>query len=449
MQYSEANRDVGTTSEWSAHVPEGWKFVRLDSVFDLVRNTIRQKDMIEKTVFHYSIPSVQDYGDGRIESGDEISSDKFLLSGGELIVSKLNPRKATVLLTKPQGIPIVASTEFVVLRPKAIHPKYALYLYLSHWVREKISSVVQSATKSHQRANPSEIYKLWTPLPNLDEQVQIASFLDHETAKLDQLVEKKQRLIELLQEYRQALITQAVTKGLDPNVPMKDSGIPWLGEVPAHWQIVRLKFIAEVRSGVTKGRDLTGKETVELPYLRVANVQDGYLDLSDVATIPVMKSEIPRYSLRKGDVLMNEGGDFDKLGRGTRWNGEIEPCLHQNHVFAVRPHDIDYSDWINLYTSSEPAKRYFILKSKQTTNLASISSTNIQELQIPFPDKAERDEILEYVSSVTKKLDRLVSVIEHQVDLLREYRQALITAAVTGQIDVRQYSPDHAEVATP
>ncbi|SDJ82735.1 restriction endonuclease subunit S [Paenibacillus naphthalenovorans] len=272
----------------------------------------------------------------------------------------------------------------------------------------------------------------------IEEQRLITLYLDQQTAKLDQLIEKKQRLIDLLQEKRQALITEAVTKGLNPNVALKDSGIEWLGQIPEHWNIVRLKFIAKVRSGVTKGRNLSDRETVELPYLRVANVQDGYLDLSEVTTISVMPHEVERYSLRNGDVLMNEGGDFDKLGRGTRWNGEIDPCLHQNHVFAVRPKDINYSDWINLYTSSEPAKRYFIMKSKQTTNLASISSSNIKELQLPFPDKKERDEIIKFVSVHTERLDRLVSLIEKQVDVIREYRQALITVAVTGQIDVRE-----------
>jgi len=117
----------------------------------------------------------------------------------------------------------------------------------------------------------------------------------------------------------------------------KDSGIEWLGSVPAHWEVTRLKFIAHVQTGVAKGKDNTGQQTIMVPYLRVANVQDGYLDLDEVATIEIPADDLPRYRLRAGDVLMNEGGDFDKLGRGHVWDGSIDPCIHQNHVFAVRP----------------------------------------------------------------------------------------------------------------
>ncbi len=171
-------------------------------------------------------------------------------------------------------------------------------------------------------------YAMPIAVPPFDEQKTIAAFLDRETAKIDALIAEQQRLIELLKEKRQTVISHAVTKGLNPNAPMKDSGIEWLGEVPEHWGITRLKFIANVQSGVAKGKDNSGQETVQVPYLRVANVQDGYLDLETVAMIEIPKTSLERYLLRVGDVLMNEGGDYDKLGRGHIWKGEIDPCIH-------------------------------------------------------------------------------------------------------------------------
>ena len=116
--------------------------------------------------------------------------------------------------------------------------------------------------------------------------------------------------------------------------------------LPQGWRELRLKFIASVQTGMAKGKDLAGTETVEVPYLRVANVQDGYLDLNDVATMAVPTADLNRYRLQIGDVLMNEGGDFDKLGRGHVWHGQIDPCIHQNHVFAVRPHGVT-PEWLN------------------------------------------------------------------------------------------------------
>jgi type I restriction enzyme, S subunit len=271
----------------------------------------------------------------------------------------------------------------------------------------------------------------------LAEQRAIAAFLDAETAQIDALVAKHEALITTLQEKRRALISHAVTRGLDPTVPMKDSGVPWLGEVPAHWEITRLKFMADVRTGVAKGRDLGDQKTIEVPYLRVANVQDGYLDLSDITTIPLLYSEMERYLLQVGDVLMNEGGDFDKLGRGYVWQGEIELCAHQNHVFAVRLFNTDDAYWVNLVTQTAYAKQYFISRSKQSTNLASISSSNLQEWYVVMPPKQEREGIVAHVQEATSYINTLIAKAQQFIEVLREHRTALIAAAVTGQIDVR------------
>ena len=210
----------------------------------------------------------------------------------------------------------------------------------------------------------------------------------------------------------------------------KDSGIEWLGEVPAHWQVTRLKFIAHVQTGIAKGKDNTGKDTVEVPYLRVANVQDGYLDLEDVATIEIPVDDLPRYRLRAGDVLMNEGGDFDKLGRGHIWDGSIDPCIHQNHVFAVRPFGAS-AQWLNLITGSAYAQFYFMSRSKQSTNLASISSTNVMELPVVMPPTAEQERIAAFLRTETTTIDRLIDEQRRLIDLLTEKRQAVIAHAVT------------------
>ncbi|EIK52634.1 type I restriction enzyme EcoKI specificity protein [Stutzerimonas stutzeri TS44] len=273
--------------------------------------------------------------------------------------------------------------------------------------------------------------------PALAEQQAISAHLDRETARIDALIEKKTRFIELLREKRQALITHTVTKGLDPNVKMKDSGLEWLGEVPEHWAVKRLKFIAVVQTGIAKGKDNAEKDTVVVPYLRVANVQDGYLDLDEVATIEVSTADLPRYLLQPGDVLMNEGGDFDKLGRGHVWHGEIEPCIHQNHVFAVRPHGVS-SEWLNTFTSSAAAQFYFMGRSKQSTNLASISSSNLMELAVPLPSEEEQRLILDGLHRQASQVNALLAQTERSIELLKERRSALITAAVTGQIDLRE-----------
>lgn len=206
------------------------------------------------------------------------------------------------------------------------------------------------ATGSTRKAlGIQQIRKYVLPNPELGLQRAIAAFLDHETARIDTLIAKQEKLIALLKEKRQAVISHAVTQGLDPTVPMKDSGVAWLGEVPEHWVVAPIKYLALLQSGIPKGRDVPPEEAIRVPYLRVANVQDGYLALDDVAEIDIRKSELIGYSLQKGDVLMNEGGDFDKLGRGAVWNSEVNLCIHQNHVFAIRPTNIEPS-WLTTVT---------------------------------------------------------------------------------------------------
>jgi type I restriction enzyme S subunit len=299
-------------------------------------------------------------------------------------------------------------------------PAWTAYVALS-WVGKNLETQGYGGTKV--QLSLDDVANLLLTVPPLHEQTAIAAFLDRETAKIDALMAEQDKLLTLLAEKRQATISQAVTKGLDPDVPMKDSGVEWLGEVPAHWKISRLKFVASVQT-VAKGKDYTGKNTTEVAYLRVANVQDGYLALDDIATIVIPIEDLARYRLQPGDVLMNEGGDFDKLGRGHIWNGEIESCIHQNHVFAVRPRQVS-SAWVNKITSSDYAQFYFMTRSKQSTNLASISSTNVMELPLLLPPEAEQEAILMFVDAETARLDALAAEATRAIALLKERRSAL------------------------
>jgi type I restriction enzyme S subunit len=156
-------------------------------------------------------------------------------------------------------------------------------------------------------------------------------------------------------------------------------------KLPPGWASTPLEKIAKVQTGIAMGKAVNGL-TVSVPYLRVANVQDGHVDLSTMKEISVKPAEVDRYSLKKGDVLFTEGGDFDKLGRGTVWNAEIEPCLHQNHVFAVRPDaECLLPEFLAFLAASEHGRRYFQLSSKQSTNLASINSTQLKQFPVLLP----------------------------------------------------------------
>lgn len=179
-------------------------------------------------------------------------------------------------------------------------------------------------------------------------------------------------------------------------------------EPPTGWEVARVESVCDIGSGVTKGRKLAGRETVVLPYLRVANVQAGYLSLDVIKEIEVPEEEIAKYEIRAGDVLMTEGGDWDKLGRSAIWGGEIEVCLHQNHIFRVRPLTADLSPrWLSMYTNSPDGRGYFQSCAKQTTNLASINKTQLRACVLPIPPCAEQVRILNVLDSIMGLCDEL------------------------------------------
>jgi type I restriction enzyme S subunit len=327
------------------------------------------------------------------------------------------------------------------LRSDRVSPTFLVYWLLSRVGRYQIEVDARGSSQSMVKVSQGHILAWKLILPPHDEQRAIAAFLDRETARIDALVAKKELLIELLQEKRTALINRAVTKGLDPNVPMKDSGVEWLGEIPAHWEVKPLKAISALQTGLTLGKKFDGRSLVARPYLRVANVQDGYLDLDDIADVELPGYDLVRYELRTGDVLMTEGGDFDKLGRGHVWEGQVAGCLHQNHIFAVRPRRHVLNPYFLAHAmSSGYGRAYFTATSKQSTNLASTNSTKLGNLPVPLPGLAEQHGIVLSIGQDTKRADALIAKVRDAIERLKELRTALISAAVTGKIDVREAS---------
>lgn len=280
--------------------------------------------------------------------------------------------------------------------------------------------------------------------PNPLEQHAIATILD----TMDEAIRRTETVLAKLQQVKAGMLHDLLTRGLDENGELRDplrhpeqfNKTPF-GTIPKKWEFVPLENIAEVSSGVTLGNTPQGAGTIELPYLRVANVQDGYLDLQDIKRVRIYKKDIARFALRKGDVLMNEGGDFDKLGRGAIWEGQIEPCLHQNHVFRVRPFPNSLNSYfLDAVSSSQYGKGYFLLNSKQSTNLASINSTQLKGFPVPCPGLSEQLAIVESISAFDRRF-----VKEHDELLkLQQLKQGLIQDLLTGRVRV----PPHLLEAT-
>ncbi len=202
------------------------------------------------------------------------------------------------------------------------------------------------------------------------------------------------------------------------------------GWIPEEWNCVPLEQVAYVQTGLAKNNKKHPKNPIELPYLRVANVQDNFLDLRRIKIIKAEKSVTAKSLLKCGDVLLTEGGDFDKLGRGTIWKNEIEPCLHQNHIFAVRCKKNELNNYfLAALSSSNFGRHYFILSSKQSTNLASINSTQLKRFPLPLPKLTEQKKIVTIIST----WDTAISQTRKLIDAKIRRKNALMQQLLQGK----------------
>lgn len=284
-----------------------------------------------------------------------------------------------------------------------------------------------------QNINQEAVKQTYITYPPLPEQTRAAAYLDASCAVIDAAMDAKRRQFETLDRLLLSTIQQAVTRGLDDGPKLRLTNNVWIAEIPEGWQLISLKRLCEIHTGLTLGKTYTGL-LIKRPYLRVANVQAGHLDLSDVTLIEVPESVAHGVELRAGDVLMTEGGDLDKLGRGTIWNGEIPGCLHQNHIFAVRCFRHKLSPAFLAYlTASQYGRDYFEATGKRTTNLASTNSTKVGLFPIPLPTIKVQEAICSFLDDKLAEIKRLQSGIETQIATLVAYRKSLIHECVTGQ----------------
>lgn len=275
-------------------------------------------------------------------------------------------------------------------------------------------------------------------LPAPCEQRKIARIL----TTVDNLIEKTEALIAKYQAMKQGMMHDLFTRGVDEHGHLRPpyEEAPELYQsvgdrfFPHRWKHCLLREYAEVIGGVTLGRKINENLTIEMPYLRVANVQDGFLDLTEIKTVAVLRSEVDRYLLQRGDVVMTEGGDFDKLGRGTVWEGQISPCLHQNHVFRVRPLSNELnSTFLSYLTGSDYGRHYFLMCAKQTTNLASINASQVKAFPLLLPSPKEQSQIVDKVAAI----EGMIRNEQGRASKLRLTKSGLMQDLLTGKMRVK------------
>jgi type I restriction enzyme S subunit len=338
----------------------------------------------------------------------------------DIVFNKMSIRAGAMGVAPEDGL---VTYHYEVMRPReGIDPYFIAYLMKSSWFTEELikrERGIGAGDQANVRTTevPFSVLKMIDAyIPENAAQRTIANHLDRATSRIDTLVEEQQRLITMLRERR----TSVIAAHLEP-----------LGDM------TRLKHVSTVQTGVTLSGE--GDPTdPEWPYLRVANVQVGRVDLREVKTVRAPSSRATRAMLRYGDVLMTEGGDIDKLGRGALWRGELPNMLHQNHIFAVRPSEALNSEFLVYWLDGPVARTYFRTTAKQTTNLAGTNKWTLGNLPVPVPPVDEQRRVVQDLDEQTMRIEALIAEIERFIELACERRAALITAAVTGQFDVRE-----------
>jgi type I restriction enzyme S subunit len=273
------------------------------------------------------------------------------------------------------------------------------------------------------------------PLPPLVEQTAIADFLDRETAKIDGLIAEQERLIELLKEKRQAVISHAVTKGLNPDAPMKDSGIEWIGQVPAHWEVMALKRLIAPGTSISYGIVQPGEPLDDgVPFVQTTNMTTGSFDLENLQrTTAEIAALYPRSRLTGGEIIL---GIRASIGAAHVVPDTLAGCNLSRGVARIVPKQGITSRYLVSFFGTDAVSRYWQL-SKQGSTFNEVSIETVRELSICVPPIKEQAEIAEYVATESKRFDTLTAEAQKAIILLQERRSALISAAVTGQIDVR------------
>lgn len=408
-------------------LPKGWKWVRLSSLCSL-RNgkAFKPSDWSDSGLPIVRIQNLNNqdskfnYYNGHIE-------DKFLIKSGDLLFAW-------------SGTPGTSFGAHIWLGEKAVLNQHIFRMdfeekiILKSFFRYSINCRLEELiAKAHGGAGLQHVTKgifESTPivLPPLDEQQRIVDRIESLFARLDEAKAKAEDVLDGFEIRKAAILHKAFTGELTAKWRIKNRiNIE-------SWEEKKLGSISSLQTGLMKGKKIVGP-TVLKPYLRVANVQDGFFNLNEIKQIEVEQQQAKRWTLQKQDVLFTEGGDFDKLGRGAVWEEQIFDCLHQNHIFAVRVNKIVLNPYFLSYqTGSKYGKTYFITCSKQTTNLASINSTQLKSFPVRLPSLPEQQEIVRILDSLLAKEQQIKEAAEnvlHQIDLMKK---SILARAFRGEL---------------
>lgn len=404
----------GSGVEWLGEVPEHWGVKRLGLHFCQRSEKVSDRDYPPLSVTKNGIvPQLESAA--KTNDGD---NRKLVLSGDYVINSRSDRKGSSGVSTLDGSVSLIN----IVLKPylKLISPNFSHFLLRSYLFQEEFYKYGHGIVADLWTTNYSDMKNIYLAIPPLYEQTQIASFLDSETSRIDNLIAKQEKLIEKLEEHRKSVISHAVTKGLDPNVPMKDSGVQWLGEVPESWLISRLKFYSNLNMG--QSPDSSSYHLEEgIPFLQ------GNAEFGEFHPTHKLFCKDPKKISKINDILFSVRAPVGDVNISN-----IEYCIGRG-LCAITPNKLNSA--YSIY-ALDVVKRFLGSVSKGTT-FEGVTLENLENSPLLVPSICEQTQIVSFLDSETSRIDNLIAKQEKLIEKLKEYRTSIISHAVTGKIDVR------------
>ena len=435
--------------EWLGEVPEHWEVKRIRYVAELNPSKSEVRDLDRNTsVSFLAMESIGEDGSLSLDTEKMISdveSGYTYFRDGDVTIAKITPcyenGKGAVMRGLVNRIGF-GTTELIVARPKPdqVTGAYLHYLFISPDFRNLGESHMYGAG-GQKRVPDSFVRNFVTAFPSPTEQTRIAAFLHTETAKIDELVAEQRRLMELLKEKRQAVISHAVTKGLNPKAPMKNSGVEWLGDVPGDWEVMRIKHLARsIEQGWSpQCEGYPAEAEDEWGVLKVGCVNGGLFNSSENKLLPPELKPIPRLAIYRGDLLISRANTRELVGSAAVVEQDYPTLMLCDKLYRICFNPDTCCPWfISRYLGSTAVRGQIELcATGASPSMVNIPQSAILELVIAIPAYHEQLKIIASLDTDLSKLDALTAEAQRTIDLLQERRSALISAAVTGQIDVR------------
>ena len=441
MNHYNSYKDSGI--EWIGDIPTDWNILKIKNLFSFAKGSGVPKSEVNDFGHSSCIVYGQLYTKYKglnvipnTLSRTDLSKDSSVTSMGNEILIPGSTTTTGIDLCNCKTLnyeDVILGGDIIILRPKKQKISREFYSYFISTV-SKPQFEMEGRGVTIYHIYPKQIREMFVPNLPIDEQNQIVSFLDNKIEKIDYLIEKIEQKIKLLKEQKSSLIHESVTKGINPSIGMKDSGVEWIGEIPINWEILRCKYILRDKpsNGIFKKKDQFGFGT------KLVNVSDIYTDnflITDenLDLVDCDEQEKNSFKVKYGDqFFIRSSLKLEGIGVSSMYIGE-EPCVFESHIVKITPNEeVIIPRFLNYYLNSTLSREYFI-KFSNTVTMTTIPQDPIKNLLVPIPSKKEQEDIIEYLNKNTKKNNEIILKNKKKIELLNEYKQSLIFEVVTGK----------------